>query len=362
MHDVLQVLHIAWENLLDLGVFFFLALFIGATVDLLYLDIVARRSFKKHGLLGVLFTTCLGAFSPFCSFTVIPLIRKLLRTGVPLSAVMSFWIASPAMDPPIFALTAKQIGLPLAFARLLGALVLALSAGIMILIMEKRGHFKDVLRPETTTVERVGDKQQAAPAATAAVAAGSSAGGTGVLLLDAPAESAGEEAGGCATACDSAQADEDDDGAPWWPQAKASLKSKRNWRITGRNLVRDTFALGKWLVFACVFEGVIRVYVPNSIVTDLLGGKGWLLAIPLAVLISIPLYLNGVGAIPIVGGLLAKGMAQGAAVSFLLAGSITTVPAMVAVRSVVNNKVFALYLGFGMIGSMILGAIAQALL
>jgi uncharacterized membrane protein YraQ (UPF0718 family) len=74
------------------------------------------------------------------------------------------------------------------------------------------------------------------------------------------------------------------------------------------------------------------------------------------------LYLNGVGAIPIVGGLLAKGMAPGAAVSFLLGGAVTTIPAMVAVRSVVNNRVFALYLTIGTVGSALLGFIAQALL
>jgi uncharacterized membrane protein YraQ (UPF0718 family) len=347
MDKILEVLRLAWENLVDLSIFFFIALAIAAMVDLLYLDIVARRSFRKHGLLGVLFTTCLGAFSPFCSFTVIPLIRKLLRGGVPLSAVMSFWIASPAMDPPIFALTAKEIGLPLATARLLGALVLAMGAGIIILLVEKRGGFKDVLRPEKKPA--VDERERAAAPAEAAVA---TSGGSGTTVLaEAPATTGGP-----------APEDDDDDGAPWWPQAKASLRSKRNWRITGRNFLRDTVSLGKWLVFACVFEGVIRVYVPNGIITSILGGdKGWL-AIPLAAVISIPLYLNGVGAIPIVGGLLAKGMAQGAAVTFLLAGSVTTIPAMVAVRSVVNNKVFALYIAFGMLGSILLGFLAQLLL
>ncbi|SFW75142.1 permease [Amycolatopsis australiensis] len=350
MDKILEVLRLAWENLVDLSIFFFIALAIAATVDLLYLDIVARRSFRKHGLLGVLFTTCLGAFSPFCSFTVIPLIRKLLRGGVPLSAVMSFWIASPAMDPPIFALTAKEIGVPLATARLLGALVLAIGAGVIILLVEKRGGFKDVLRPEKKPA--VDERERQAAPAQVAVAAG---GGGSTVLTEAPASTGSCAGGGCGP-------DEDDDGAPWWPQAKASLKSKRNWRITGRNFLRDTVSLGKWLVFACVFEGVIRVYVPNGIITSILGGdKGWL-AIPLAAVISIPLYLNGVGAIPIVGGLLAKGMAQGAAVTFLLAGSVTTIPAMVAVRSVVNNKVFALYLAFGMLGSILLGFLAQLLL
>jgi len=354
MDKILEVLRLAWENLVDLSIFFFIALAIAATVDLLYLDIVARRSFRKHGLLGVLFTTCLGAFSPFCSFTVIPLIRKLLRGGVPLSAVMSFWIASPAMDPPIFALTAKEIGLPLATARLLGALVLAIGAGVIILLVEKRGGFKDVLRPEKKPA--VDERERHAAPAQVAVAAG----GGSTVLAEAPTSTGGSST--CATDGSCAPDEDDDDGAPWWPQAKASLKSKRNWRITGRNFLRDTVSLGKWLVFACVFEGVIRVYVPNGVITSILGGdKGWL-AIPLAAVISIPLYLNGVGAIPIVGGLLAKGMAQGAAVTFLLAGSVTTIPAMVAVRSVVNNKVFALYIAFGMIGSILLGFLAQLLL
>src|SRR5260370_35036759 len=54
MHDVLQVLDITGQNLLELGPDFFLALFIAAMVDLLYLGVVARRSFRRRGLLGIL--------------------------------------------------------------------------------------------------------------------------------------------------------------------------------------------------------------------------------------------------------------------------------------------------------------------
>jgi hypothetical protein len=357
MHDVTEVLDITWQNLLDLVPFFFLALLIAAMVDLLALDVVARRSFKRHGLLGILFTTCLGAFSPFCSFTVIPLIRRLLRGGVPLSAVMAFWIASPAMDPPIFALTAKAIGIRLALARLLGALVLSIAAGTITLILERRGVLTDVVRPERA------DDAQAAPALAPEPVPVTGRGGTAVLEMPAPAEgtvATGE--GGCAGGeCQPAGNGDEDDGAPWWPQAVASLRSRRNWRLTGRNIARSTLTLGKWLVFACVFEGVISVYVPGHLVTDVLGGRG-LVAIPLAVGISVPLYLNGIGAIPIVAGLLAKGMVAGAAVSFLLGGAVTTIPAMIAVQRVVNNRVFALYLSYGIVGSILLGFCAQAIL
>src|SRR5258708_7186266 len=177
MHDVLQVLDITGQNLLELGPYFFLALFIAAMVDLLYLDVVARRSFRRHGLLGILFTTCLGAFSPFCSFTVIPLIRRLLRGGVPLSAVMAFWIASPAMDPPIFALTARAVGIRLALARLLGALILSIAAGTITLILERRGLLTDVVRPEPA---------RAAVAVPAAAPVPVAAGNAGTIILELP--------------------------------------------------------------------------------------------------------------------------------------------------------------------------------
>lgn len=357
MHDTLQILDITWQNLQELGPYFFLALFIAAMVDLLYLDVVARRSFKRHGLLGILFTTCLGAFSPFCSFTVIPLIRRLLRGGVPLSAVMAFWIASPAMDPPIFALTARAIGMPLALSRLLGALVLSIAAGSITLLLERRGLLTDVVRREPA---------RATAAVPAAVPVPVATGGTGTAVLELPpiTVDAAPTEGDCADgACQSSAetGEDDDDGAPWWPQASASLRSGRNWKLTARNMARSTITLGKWLVFACVFEAVISVFVPAHVVTDVLGGRG-VTAIPLAVGISVPLYLNGIGAIPIVAGLLAKGMVQGAAISFLLGGAVTTIPAMIAVHRVVNNKVFALYLSYGIIGSILLGFCAELIL
>jgi uncharacterized membrane protein YraQ (UPF0718 family) len=392
MHDIDTVLHLAWADLLELLPYFFLAIFIGAAVDILCLDVVARRSFRKHGLLGILFTTTIGAFSPFCSFTIIPLIRKLLRGGVPLSAVMAFWIASPAMDPPIFALTAKQIGLPLATARLVGALVLSIGAGLVILALERRGKLTDVLRPDKEErpelirapgvapgpVAAVVEDRATVPALVAPAAVGSRAlvtvpamatAGSAGLVTSLPAPSPagtpvvggtatpGPDSAGCGGGCEAAAADEDDN-APWWPAAKASLQTRRNWVLTARNIARDSVTLGKWLLFACIFEGAIRVFVPKSLVTETLGDRG-LWAIPIAVLIAVPLYLNGIGAIPIVGGLLDKGMAHGAAISFLLGGAVTTIPAMVAVRSVVKDQVFVLYLVIGVVGSTAIGLVCQ---
>lgn len=48
-------------------------------------------------------------------------------------------------------------------------------------------------------------------------------------------------------------------------------------------------------------------------------------------IVAVPAYLNGFAAIPLVGELIAIGMAPGAALAFLVAGGMTSLPAPMAV-------------------------------
>ncbi len=61
-----------------------------------------KRAFAAKPFTAITLATVVGAFSPFCSCGVIPVIASLMISGVPLAPVMSFWIASPSMDPEIF--------------------------------------------------------------------------------------------------------------------------------------------------------------------------------------------------------------------------------------------------------------------
>ncbi|MEU2061069.1 permease [Streptomyces sp. NPDC013455] len=352
---------------------FLFAIVLGIAVQRLSIDVVARRSFAqgRRGVLGIAIVTAIGAFSPFCSFTVIPLIRRFLIAGVPLSAVMSFWIASPSMDPEIFALSAAQLGLPIATARLVGALVLSFGAGLIVLALERRGRFADPLLDsaeekapaKSCSRETVAVPEPACSTAKATVpetvtvtvgggSGGSSAGGCGGSTL-----AAEPAAGGCSTA---AQNGADDDGTPWRVLVRRDIKNLRAGAIL-KEIVSDSLILGKWLLLAIVLEALIVRYVPTDVVSGILGTDG-ILSVPIAGLISVPLYLNGVGAIPVVEGLLDQGMVAAAGVTFLLGGAITTIPAMVAVKSVVKTKVFAFYLGVGLLGSVGIGLVTLPLL
>jgi len=114
-------------------------------------------------------------------------------------------------------------------------------------------------------------------------------------------------------------------------------------------------------VLAFVLEAVMLRYVPQATIAGVVG-EGSAFAVVLAALVGIPLYLNNVSALPIVSGLLAQGMQPGAAIAFLIAGPVTTVPAMSAVWGVVRPPVFALYVAVALVGAVVLGALTNVLL
>jgi uncharacterized membrane protein YraQ (UPF0718 family) len=77
------------------------------------------------------------------------------------------------------------------------------------------------------------------------------------------------------------------------------------------------------------------------------------IAIPLAAIVGAPSYLNGYAAIPLISGLIEIGMTPGAAMAFITAGAVSSIPAAIAVWALVRKPVFVLYLALGLVGSII---------
>lgn len=278
------------------------------------LGVSARALRPAEGLVGVLerrpgqalvIAALVGAFTPFCSCTVVPVVAGLLLAGMPLAPVMTFWVASPTMDPEIFSLTVAILGWPLAVTRLAATLALSLGAGLGVHLLSRR----------------LGDPLRRSPdPAPQPMPAGS--GGT-VLLRE---------------------------------RVRALDR-----RVLLGQVLSETWYLGRWLVAAFALEALIVAYVPQGGIASTLGAANPF-SVPLAALVGVPLYLGNLTALPIVSGLLERGMAPGAAIAFLLAGPVTTVPAMVAVRSLVRTPVFAYYLGVGLVGAALLGWAAGVVL
>ncbi len=264
------------------------------------------RAFAGRVETMVVFASLMGALSPFCSCGVIPVIAALLATGVPLAPVMAFWLASPLMDPSMFALTAGVLGFDFAVAKTGAAVGIGLLGGFGVLALQ------------------------------------------GIGMLAGPALRAGAGNGGCAGSRIR------NSGATAWRFWNEAERRAAFWR----NASQNGFFLGKWLVLAFLLESLMAAYVPADLVTRV-AGDGSLSSVAMATLVGIPSYLNGNAALPLVAGLVDKGMAAGPAMAFLLGGGVTSIPAALAVWAIAQRKVFAIYLTAALLGSFAAGALYQ---
>jgi len=69
---------------------FVMSIALGTLIHTLQLDGLIRRAVEGRIGLAVVLATAVGAFSPLCACTVVPVISGLLHSGVPLAPVMSF--------------------------------------------------------------------------------------------------------------------------------------------------------------------------------------------------------------------------------------------------------------------------------
>ena len=127
----------------------------------------------------------------------------------------------------------------------------------------------------------------------------------------------------------------------------------------GREFAQTGFFLSRWLTLAFVLESLMVTYVPAETVGTLLG-SGSLLSVPLAIVVGVPTYLNGYAAIPTVAGLMDLGMSEGAALAFMTAGGVTSIPAAMAVFALVKKRVFGWYIVLALVGSAIAGFVYAA--
>lgn len=91
-----------------------------------------------------------------------------------------------------------------------------------------------------------------------------------------------------------------------WRYWQEPARGEAFWNTARQNAL----LLGKWLTLAFVLESLMVAYVPNNLVASIAGDGGFL-SILAATLVGIPSYLNGNAALPLVAGLMDKGMAPG---------------------------------------------------
>lgn len=382
--QLLLIAHSIVDSFIHIWPYLLITIPIAVAVQLSGAAKYISRALQARPVAAILLAAFVGAFSPFCSCGVIPVVAALLLSGVPLAPVMTFWIASPSMDPEIFFLSVGTLGWRLAVWRLGAALLISLGAGFITQTMTQKGWLGGgIIRNENSAQVRsrrellkagwlrlrnvaaampfFGQPSLVAPAtATSSLSMADSQSaasysqpvsgeaqplpgvGTG-LVADAGASATK----GNSDAQISSSCAVDD-------QSSCSSAKAPFHRRLFEETVKATTMVVKYMTLAFLMAALIDLYIPDDWIASLLGRDN-----PLAVIgaagIGIPAYTSNLTALPLMEGLLNQGMDPAAALAFLLAGPTTTLPAMAAVWGLTSRRVFALYVSISLVGAIVMG-------
>lgn len=233
----------------------------------------------------------LGAVTPFCSCSSVPLFIGFLEAGIPLGVTMAFLIASPMINEVAVVVLAAAVGWKVAALYVAAGLTVGILGGLAIEFFKLEKWVEDYVWKI-----RMGE-----------VALEQAAGGFRARL---------------------------DYG---WGQVT---------EIVGRIWLYVLLGVG--------LGAVLHGFVPQSFFTHYAGSSNPL-AVPLAVLAGIPLYSNATGVIPVVEALMGKGVPLGTVLALMMSVAAISLPEMVILRKVLKPPLIAtfvliLFVAFVMVG------------
>ncbi len=306
LNKLIKIPFVMRNELLRMWWFVLLGIILGAIIKTYKLDRKLYKILNKNEISMIFLATFIGIFSPLCSCGIMPVVITLIECGIPLSPVMSLFITSPVMSPDAFVFTYGVLGEKLAIAKLIGATALGLGAGFFTYFLKKINFFDaDILKTHKlidSCIVKAKDMENAKP---------------GEIPIDINLAS-----------------------------NKIDFFYKR-----AKELFRF---MVKFILIAVFIEAIMIIFIPIEWTTSLLG-KNNIFSPIWATFIAIPLPVNGVSVVPILQGLIKKGISTKAAVSFMLAGPVTSIPAIIVLKGMFKKQVVITFLFISICGSIILG-------
>jgi len=348
---VVYVLETLWHNLpvLLVGILTAGALHV-------YIDAEKmKRWLMNRPFLSVPATVAFGAFTPFCACGTMAVVLSMLATALPWAAIMAFLTSSPLMSPDGFILISGIIGVPFAVALTVASILIGLGSGYLANFLQKRtAFFDDQLRFSGTPAR----KEPASCGCSAVTGANQES----ATVLEARAAPLPQGQRCCvATAVSGACCAAAMQNQPEAPQVSLWI---RRWKLN--QLGQAVFDLGvlKILPMFAGFAAIgylINRFIPSEWISAVFGVQN-ALAVPLAAVIGLPLYVTGNAAIPLLQSLLAGGVSPGAMLAFLITGPGTSAGVLAGVATVLKRRAIIYYVTCLLVGAVVLGYLYDFLL
>lgn len=310
-----QILQVVADEVARMWWFFLLAILLVGLIKGYRLDLRIRDSIRRAGSWGVVFAVAVGMVSPLCACGILPVVISLAMLQTPLAPLIALLVTSPVMGPDALLLTWRGLGSEFALLKLGGAAVLGLSAGFLVQWLVGSGFLG-------------GDQLRLRP----------------VYRPDGSLASAAEIGAAAGVAVKT--------------MTIVSRASRLRF-VLDRTLDAGLF-VGKYLLLAIFLDAILVTVVPVSWITVLAGQRSFT-SVLAAALVGLPLPTNQIPIIPILAGLLERGMDRGAAFTLMLAGPVSSLPAIIALWAIFRRRVVLTYLAVSLTVSLLLGWLYQLL-
>ena len=276
-----------------------LVLFVGISflVSLLQQLISVETIHRVLGRVGKGWGNVIGAFfgalTPFCSCSTIPVLVGLINGGISFGTSMAFLLASPLLNPVILGLFWTVFGAKVTVIYAVFAFVVAVVGSI---IWEQLG-----LAREVKNVKIVG---------------GTSSPEEGVVSC--PSSFSGK--------------------------AKEALHGS----------IGLFLQMAPYLLLGAGIGALVYGLVPEEWIIRI-AGPGNRLAIPLAAVIGVPMYVRTETLIPISGVLMEKGMSLGATMALILGGAGASIPEILLLGAIFRRRLVAVFVITVLLSAMVAG-------
>jgi uncharacterized membrane protein YraQ (UPF0718 family) len=240
----------------------------------------------------------LGAVTPFCSCSSIPLFIGFVEAGIPLGVTLSFLIASPMVNQVAVVVLAGVIGWQMTLIYVLTGLAIAFIGGYVLQAFRLERWVEAYVWQI-----RMGEAQLA-------------------------------------------------------NHANGSLRARHDYawgevrQIVGR--------IWKYVLIGVGIGAFIHGYVPADFVARI-AGDGSVLSVLVAVLAGVPMYSDAVGVIPVAEALLGKGVPVGTVLAFMMAVIALSLPEMLILRRVVQWPLLGIFAGYLAVSFVLVGVLFNAL-
>lgn len=130
-------------------------------------------------------------------------------------------------------------------------------------------------------------------------------------------------------------------------------------------IVRDSFNIVKgvllYVVIGIAIGGAIHGYVPEGFFQHYMS-RSSCFAVPLSVVLGVPMYANAAGIVPVVEVLVAKGVPIGTALAFMMAVVGLSLPEATLLKKVMTWRLIGIFFGVVTIFIIMLGYLFNAIL